>query len=495
MSGPFVPFLYVIVEPFCHFYYDMMQGIGRFLYMELIKRLQDVGISTVLCWGDKESEGFWHKQGFVPIAEVDTKGKARRLPIKADIRRSLCFPGGSTLMVSHVNKSHYDSQGSSIKLWLKAPEKPTSSTDEFYRLEGGGEGHGLPISVIRLSAGEENVQLHLNGSPERKLCQNGLALVPHEIMDNGVDGHSVAATAVAEHVSSTYERNMKRTWETSSSSLKSKRIKASQLTDHESYPDSALVLDNKRKDDSPSNQSPLGMETIKSADAVEGSDMKQNAEQCSLKLITDESQATEKQFNIMLMDIADGAKKEYLKNIIWELGGNVTTDGSSCSHVLTVKARRTLNFCTALCSGAWIVSPNWLKESFRKGRFADELPFIVQDEDYLMKFRVDLKEAVLRARENPGKLLKGYTVCLTTHVNLPIETLAAIIWSAGGKVKVGCEDVSDKSQTIFIASEEDMEEALLAVKRGIRTFSTDWFMNCIMKQELELDAPQFAESL
>lgn len=42
-------------------------------------------------------------QGFVSIGEVDTKGKARRLPIKADIRRALCFPGGSTLMVSHLN--------------------------------------------------------------------------------------------------------------------------------------------------------------------------------------------------------------------------------------------------------------------------------------------------------------------------------------------------------------------------------------------------------
>lgn len=43
-------------------------------------------------------------QGFVSVAEVDTKGRARKLPIKADIRRALCFPGGSTLMVSHLNK-------------------------------------------------------------------------------------------------------------------------------------------------------------------------------------------------------------------------------------------------------------------------------------------------------------------------------------------------------------------------------------------------------
>lgn len=41
-------------------------------------------------------------QGFCSIAEVDTKGKARRIPVRADIRRALCFPGGSTLMVSHI---------------------------------------------------------------------------------------------------------------------------------------------------------------------------------------------------------------------------------------------------------------------------------------------------------------------------------------------------------------------------------------------------------
>lgn len=43
-------------------------------------------------------------QGFVPIAEVDSKGRARRLPVRGDIRRALCFPGGSTLMVSHLSR-------------------------------------------------------------------------------------------------------------------------------------------------------------------------------------------------------------------------------------------------------------------------------------------------------------------------------------------------------------------------------------------------------
>ncbi|BFG25142.1 hypothetical protein CerSpe_114160 [Prunus speciosa] len=57
------------------------------------------------------------------------------------------------------------------------------------------------------------------------------------------------------------------------------------------------------------------------------------------------------------------------------------------------------------------------------------------------------------------------------------------------------EKVNEASKTIFVACEEDMEEVLLAVKKGIWTFSSDWLMNCVMGQELDLEAPQFAESL
>lgn len=56
-------------------------------------------------------------------------------------------------------------------------------------------------------------------------------------------------------------------------------------------------------------------------------------------------------------------------------------------------------------------------------------------------------------------------------------------------------DVVDASKTIFVACEIDMEEALLAVKKRIWTFSSEWFMNSIMRQELDFEAPQFAESL
>lgn len=47
------------------------------------------------------------------IGEVAKNGRARKLPIKADIRKALCFPGGSTLMSSHLLK---DSSSESAEL-------------------------------------------------------------------------------------------------------------------------------------------------------------------------------------------------------------------------------------------------------------------------------------------------------------------------------------------------------------------------------------------
>jgi len=46
-----------------------------------------------------------------------------------------------------------------------------------------------------------------------------------------------------------------------------------------------------------------------------------------------------------------------------------------------------------------------------------------------------------------------------------------------------------------VTCEEDIEEAMMAAKKGIRTFDSEWFMNCVMRQELDLEASQFAESL
>lgn len=57
------------------------------------------------------------------------------------------------------------------------------------------------------------------------------------------------------------------------------------------------------------------------------------------------------------------------------------------------------------------------------------------------------------------------------------------------------DKMQEPSRAIFVACEEDMDVALAAAKRGVWTFSSDWLMSCVMRQELDFEAPQFAESL
>lgn len=419
------------------------KGFGRFLYMELKKRLQNVGIRTVFCWGDKGSEGFWSKQGFVSIAEVDKKGRARRLPIKTNMRKALCFPGGSTLMVSHLCK---DTSVPAEPLKLTFPLKPcekkssTSATDKSSDQE-------------RANAAINNCSCSSQGT-KRKSWDS---------------------------------------WEATLSSLKTKKVKGNHHIDCQI--DSDYMVSDGGRNCSCFNGCSFGISSGKSLEEVTpGISLIDERVPISMMPPLYEEHAPKREcVRVMLMNIADDTKKAHLTKVIENLGGASVSDGSLCTHIVTGKARRTQNFCTALCSGAWIVSPSWLKDSFRKGKFVEESPYVLQDEDYISRYGTELKDAVIRAKARPGALLKGYNICITAHVQPPVATLSAIIKSAGGNITHRLD--LNGSETIFIASEEDMEEGLAAVKRGISTFSSDWLMNCVMRQELDLDAPQFAESL
>ncbi|XP_028798612.1 uncharacterized protein LOC114754044 [Neltuma alba] len=265
------------------------------------------------------------------------------------------------------------------------------------------------------------------------------------------------------------------------SSLKSKRVKGCHLVDDRSESSWGFVSEVDRTNScfvgcswgvssgKSSVELPYGDSLIvqeKNSEKLKGDYLDLEAQ------VNNEQLSTKQCFRIMLMNIADDAKKMHLTKVIEALGGTVTSEGSMTTHIVTGKVRKTLNFCTALCSGAWVVSSDWLKESCREGKFI-----------------------VFRAKANPRALFKGYNVCIAEHVQPPAKTLSAIVSSAGGIVIRGLKKVNETSSTIFVTCEEDMEEAMVAAKKGIRTFSSEWFMNCVMRQELDMEAFQFAESL
>ncbi|XP_031377350.1 uncharacterized protein LOC116192824 isoform X2 [Punica granatum] len=494
------------------------KGIGRLLFLELRNRLQSVGVSTILCWGDGNSEGFWSKQGFVPIAEVDMKGRARRVPIRADIRRSLCFPGGSTLMVSHLNKSVSADPSDSTKSHVN--QCKFFSSFACCKIQGFKHA-GVNISHLGMTAKAEDFRpgTSVAGGFQTEGNRIGDISRSHGGEEDSIDPKKVdhdtilsgGSSANIDHTDLNQCQcsgpgNKRRIWEATLSSLKSKKVKGGHSTDCQLHSDGRLVKGSSEKDYY-SAECSLGIsrddllaETISKNPLTIG-DVERSPRNClaltrpSEALCSNELPSKGASFRIMLMNIADDSKKTHLTKVIEDLGGVVASQGSESTHIVTGKVRRTLNFCTGLCSGAWIVLPAWLKESFREGRFVDEVPFILEDEDYVLKYRSDLKGAVIRARASPRALLEGYHVCIAHHVHPPQRTLTEIVTAAGGNIIREADIVKDPSRTIFIACEEDMEVALVALRKGVWTFGSEWLMSCIMRQELDFEAPQFAVSL
>uniref|UniRef100_A0ACD5TAA4 Uncharacterized protein n=1 Tax=Avena sativa TaxID=4498 RepID=A0ACD5TAA4_AVESA len=432
-------------------------GFGQLLYKELSQRLQNVGVTTIFCWADKDSEGFWLKQGFVSVGEVDTKGKIRRIPVRADIKRALCFPGSSTLMVTHLKK-----------VLPSVPKNPLGElqTSQLHTV--------VPDSM---SPGDTDTAV-----PSENLFPPTLGCHKVSMTANMVRNE---ASAGSEGCPLSDQQPKKRTYESSSSSLKSKRVRCTSHADHKQDMGRSDVCD---KSLSVNSTPCTPTMAVHDEDKVSG-----------------DAKATicpNGRPSVMLMNIADETKKIRLTEVVEMLGGFVTCEGSSCTHVVTGKARRTMNFCIALSSGAWVVSPNWLKQSFKQGKFVGEAEHVLDDEEYTMEYKSKMRDAVMRAKERPCLLFSGYTFCLTKYIQPSPGILSPIIKSSGGKIITKLDDIDELSEdldelskTIFLACDEGMELAMDAAKRGMKTFSTDWLMTCIMRQEVDLEAPQFAESL
>ncbi|RLN27565.1 mediator of DNA damage checkpoint protein 1 isoform X1 [Panicum miliaceum] len=421
-------------------------GIGHLLYKELSQRLQNVGVTTIFCWADKS---------FISVGEVDTRGKIRKIPVRADIKKALCFPGGSTLMVAHLKKE--------LPILQTCDNSQTSPLHNVALDSISPDGTDVPLC--------ENMVLQTykrcNVRKSAKVARN----------DARID---CSESSLPE------QEPKKRIYEISSSSLKSKRIRCS--NDGDNCQD---MNQNDARDNyfcsSPGNSVLIPKEHHAPSTGVHLENKMSGDEKA---VIHSNGSPT-----IMLMNIADEQKKARLTKVVETLGGFVTCEGHSCTHIVTGKARRTMNFCIALSSGAWIVSPNWLKESFRQGQFVGEAQYVLEDEEYRMQYKSEVRDAVMRAKERPNSLFSGYTFCLSKHIQPSFGVLSSIIKSTGGKIIKRLSELDEPSHAIFLVCEEETELALVAAKRGIKTFSSDWFMSCVMKQELDLEAPQFTVSL
>jgi PAX-interacting protein 1 len=133
--------------------------------------------------------------------------------------------------------------------------------------------------------------------------------------------------------------------------------------------------------------------------------------------------------NIKVMFTAINSNRDNLKSIVQNLGGRVTNSCSECTHLITDRIARTVKFMCAFSSCKFILTSDWILESAKQNRFANELQFILNDTEREKYFNFNLQNSL--QKRNP-ELFKGI-VFYISHGCIPSPSLLKeMIESVGG---------------------------------------------------------------
>jgi BRCT domain, a BRCA1 C-terminus domain/Regulator of Ty1 transposition protein 107 BRCT domain/FHA domain len=129
------------------------------------------------------------------------------------------------------------------------------------------------------------------------------------------------------------------------------------------------------------------------------------------------------------------AESDARKRAVKALGGSVADKvGASTTHLVTERVRRTVKFLSGVSHGVAVVTPAFVDESKKAGRWLDVADFALKDDETEQKFGFALAESLDKARAHVDGLLAGVRFFVTRNARPPPSDSAIIAASGGGTV-------------------------------------------------------------
>ena len=195
-----------------------------------------------------------------------------------------------------------------------------------------------------------------------------------------------------------------------------------------------------------------------------------------------------------------------------ELGILVTLDVNNCTHLAAPTIVRTQKFICALAHAPVILSTDFVDDCLTKNELLDPDDYLLDDQDGEKKIGHTIADALDRAKNNKGRLLRGLFVYCTESIHGGFETYKAIVeanggkcflYHARGKLETASRSTREGSPAdledevfdyIYLVSGHDQESAKLWSKfrqaagdRGKtpRIVRGDWMLNLALSQRIQ----------
>ncbi|XP_049879370.1 PAX-interacting protein 1 isoform X2 [Pectinophora gossypiella] len=199
----------------------------------------------------------------------------------------------------------------------------------------------------------------------------------------------------------------------------------------------------------------------------------------------------------VLLSALPPAARPRLHAAVRQLGGIVVTSAAEATHLVMEKLVRTCKLITCLVTVKHILSPEWILESQRLNKFADEAKYGLRDEAFNNMFKCDVSE-VLLCGEQRRKLFEGITFFLTPCVKPTRQQLTEMIELCGGKVEknrrsyVSIQEMHNQRPysylVLTVPNDLHLVYYLLQSEKTLNVVcSTEVVLSAIMRQKLEVE--------
>jgi len=204
------------------------------------------------------------------------------------------------------------------------------------------------------------------------------------------------------------------------------------------------------------------------------------------------------------------------------LGIQLTTNAAECSLLCAPRLIRTRKFICALANAPTVTHISFLDSTLSHKTFDTPEDYPLQDSENESKFGIRLTKTLARAKDNNRRLLRGWTIYVTEHVNGGFDTYKDVIDSNGGTAVIyrgrtgvqlprrrlrldedpdaglesqnqGGDEETDFVYLVSGTADEDVKMwatfRKMASKQGLeaRIVKTDWLLNLAMRQCVEWD--------
>ena len=115
-----------------------------------------------------------------------------------------------------------------------------------------------------------------------------------------------------------------------------------------------------------------------------------------------------------------------------ELGIVITKAYAACTHLAAPKVARTRNFVCALAHGPMVLKSEYIEQCLLSDKKLDPSQFLLKETAEDISRGYKLADSVRRAKENKGRLLRGYTIWCTENIHGGFDAYKEIISANGG---------------------------------------------------------------